>query len=59
MKEYACGDVVPGCGAAVRADTEEEVLALCTVHAQHAHGLVEDAMSDDLIASIRTVIRTA
>jgi len=58
MKEYACGDVVPGCGTMVRADTEGEVLALCTVHAQHAHGLVADAMSDDLIAAIRMVIRT-
>lgn len=58
MKEYACGDVVPGCGATMRADTEDEVLALCTLHARHAHGLVDDDMSDDLIASIRSVIRT-
>ena len=58
MKEYACGDVVPGCGAQFRADTEDEMLALCTVHAQHAHGLAGPAMPDDLVARIRAVIHT-
>jgi predicted small metal-binding protein len=58
MKEYACGDVVPGCGARFRAADEDEMLALCTVHAQHAHGLTEPAMPDDLIARIRAVIVT-
>ena len=58
MKEYSCGDVVPGCGARFRVDTEEEMLALCTVHAQHDHGLGEPAMPDDLVARIRAVIRT-
>ena len=57
MKEYACGDVVPGCGAQFRAADETEMLALCTVHARHAHGLTEPQMSDDLIARIRAVIR--
>lgn len=59
MKEYSCGDVVPGCGARFVAADEAEVLALCTVHAQHAHGLTEPQMADDLIARIRAVIRTA
>lgn len=58
MKEYACGDVVPGCGAWFRADRETEMLALCTVHAQHEHGLTEPTMPDDLIAQIRAVIHT-
>ena len=34
------------------------MLALCTVHAQHAHGLAAPAMPDDLIARIRAVIHT-
>lgn len=59
MKEYACGDVVPGCGAAFRADTEMEMLALCTVHAQHRHGLAESHMPSDLVDRIRAVIRSA
>ncbi len=59
MKEYSCGDVVPGCGARFTADTEEEMLAICTVHAQHAHGLTDDAMPDALIANIRAVMLTS
>lgn len=58
MKEYSCGDVVPGCGAKFRVQDEAEMIAVCTVHAQQAHGLTEPAMSDDLIARIRAVIRT-
>ncbi|MCA0143977.1 DUF1059 domain-containing protein [Blastococcus sp. LR1] len=58
MKEYACGDVVPGCGASFRVSSEEELLAVCTVHAQHDHGLTEPQMSDDLISRIRAVIRS-
>jgi len=58
MKEYACGDVVPGCGARFVVTDEEEMLAVCTVHAQHDHGLAEPQMPDDLIARIRAVIHT-
>lgn len=59
MKEYSCGDVVPGCGAHFRVSDETEMLKLCTVHAQHDHGLVEPQMPEDLIARIRAVIRPA
>ncbi|TFV51552.1 DUF1059 domain-containing protein [Blastococcus sp. TF02A-35] len=58
VKEYACGDVVPGCGASFRVSSEKEMLAVCTVHAQHDHGLAEPQMADDLIARIRAVIRS-
>lgn len=58
MKEYACGDVVPGCGASFRANDDTEMLALCTVHARHAHGLTEPTMPADLIARIRAVLHT-
>lgn len=58
MKEYACGDVVPGCGARFVVSDESEMLKLCTLHAQHDHGLIELQMPEDLIARIRAVIRT-
>lgn len=58
MKEYACGDVVPGCGAVIRVASEAEMIAVCTVHAQHAHDLAEPQMADDLIARIRAAIHT-
>lgn len=57
MKEYACGDVVPGCGAVFRVRSEVEMLAVCTVHAQQDHGLEGARMPDELVASIRAVIR--
>ena len=59
MKEYACGDVVPGCGAQFRVTSEVEMLALCTVHAQHFHGLTEPQMPSDLVQRIRAVIRSS
>lgn len=58
MKEYACGDVVPGCGSVFRTEDETELLAVCTVHAKHAHGLAEAQMPDDLVARIRVATRT-
>ena len=58
MKEYSCGDVVPGCGASFRVGSEAEMLAVCTVHAQHDHGLTEPQMPDELVARIRAVIRS-
>ena len=58
MKEYSCGDVVPGCGARFQVTDEAEMLKLCTVHAQYDHGLTEPQMPDDLIARIRAVIMT-
>lgn len=59
MKEYACGDVVPGCGARFQVGSETEMLELCTVHARHDHGLTDAQMPDDLVSRIRAVIRTA
>ena len=59
MKEYSCGDVVPGCGARFRVSNETEMLAVCTVHAQHDHGLTEPQMPEDLTVRIRAAIHTA
>ena len=59
MKEYSCGDVVSGCEAQFRVNNEAQMLAVCTVHAQHDHGLTEERMPDDLIARVRAAIRPA
>jgi predicted small metal-binding protein len=39
MKQFACGDVVPGCDAKFVCSTDEEILALVAEHAASAHGL--------------------
>lgn len=59
MKEYSCGDVIPGCGAQFRVNNEAQMLAVCTVHAQHDHGLTEARMPDDLSVRVRAAIRPA
>lgn len=41
MKQFACGDVVPGCDARFVCSTEEEILAMVAAHAAGDHGMVE------------------
>jgi predicted small metal-binding protein len=38
-KTLKCGDVVPGCKAQFRADSEQEVLKQAAEHAKTAHNL--------------------
>lgn len=40
MKNFRCGDVVPGCTRAFTG-TEEDILTQVALHARAAHGLVE------------------
>jgi predicted small metal-binding protein len=54
MKTLACGDLVPGCPAAVKAETEDEILQIVAQHAVEVHGLTVD---DGLIAAIKGAIR--
>ena len=56
MKEFSCGDVVPGCTASFRAETEADLLQQIAQHAQEDHGLTE--LSSDLITAVRERIRT-
>lgn len=54
MKTLACGDLVPGCPAVVRAETNEEILQIAAQHAVEAHGLTVD---DGLVAAVNAAIR--
>lgn len=40
MKQFSCGDVVPGCGRVFVGD-QDSILAAVGQHAQVDHGLVE------------------
>ena len=53
MKEFCCGDVVPGCTARFHG-SEEDILAAVAVHAREDHG-VED-ISPELVAQVRAHI---
>jgi predicted small metal-binding protein len=54
MKTLACGDLVPGCPAAVTAESEEEILRIAAQHAVEPHGLTVD---DGLVAAVKGAIR--
>ena len=57
MKQFACGDVVPGCDAQWVCSSEDEILAQVAVHARDGHGLTDipDSLVDAVRASIVTV----
>lgn len=41
MKQFCCGDVVPGCKATFRETTEEGILNAVARHARQDHGMFE------------------
>jgi predicted small metal-binding protein len=41
MKQFRCGDVVPGCQWVTRSDDEHELFSRIGDHAQAAHGMDE------------------
>jgi predicted small metal-binding protein len=41
MKEFNCGEVVPGCEAVLTGDSDEEILEKVAVHARDEHGMDE------------------
>ena len=55
MKQFSCGDVVPGCQAKFEADDEAELLAQVAAHAKRDHGM--DSVPDDVVAQVKAKIR--
>jgi len=55
MKQFCCGDVVPGCSTEFRGADEAEIFKKVAVHAYQAHALGE--IPDVLVAQIRQLIR--
>lgn len=56
MKQFACGDVVPGCDARWVCDTEEELFERIAAHASSDHGITE--IPDELVVEVRSRIVT-
>lgn len=54
MKQFCCGDVVPGCKAVFREQTEEGILNAVARHARQDHGMVDIPVA--LIAQVRSHI---
>jgi len=57
MKQFACGDVVPGCDARFAGASEDDILAEVAVHAGRDHGLA--TVPPELVSQVRASIRAA
>ena len=55
MKEFCCGDIVPGCTARFQGQSEEEILAQVAEHAREDHQMSE--VPDEVVAQVRSLIR--
>lgn len=53
MKNFRCGDVVPGCTRAFTG-TEEDILTQVALHARADHGLVE--MPSELVSQVQSAM---
>ena len=57
MKEFACGDVVPGCVAKFAAGSSDEILERVAAHARDDHGMSE--VPADVVAAVLERIHDA
>lgn len=55
MKEFRCGDVVPGCDYVTRGDSDEEIMRNVQPHAARAHGL--NPVPAEIAEKVRSAIR--
>lgn len=53
MKEFNCGQLVPGCEAVITGDSDEEILEKVGVHAREEHGM------DEVPAEVEDNVRAA
>lgn len=56
MKQFSCGDVVPGCDKTMQAGEEPRLLSLMQAHAREDHGM--DDIPSDVLTTIRRAIVT-
>jgi predicted small metal-binding protein len=54
VKQFKCGDVVPGCEWVTRNEDETALFAEITVHAREAHGM--DEVPPEVVVAIQGVI---
>jgi predicted small metal-binding protein len=54
MKEFKCGELVPGCDHVFEGTSEDEILAQIADHARDAHGM--DEVPDEVVDTIRASI---
>ncbi len=57
MKQFACGDIVPGCSATFEGDSDDAILGQVAAHARADHGM--DEVQASLVDQVRAAIRPA
>jgi predicted small metal-binding protein len=56
MKTFACGDIIPGCGARFTAADEDGIFAQIAGHAAADHGVTD--ITPELVQAVRDRIAT-
>jgi len=56
MKQFSCGDVVPGCKASFQSASEDEILGQVAKHATEDHGMTDIPAS--LVDHVRSMIQS-
>jgi predicted small metal-binding protein len=54
VKEFRCGDLVPGCKTTFQGESEEEILEQVAVHARDEHGM--DRVPPEVVDEVRAGI---
>ena len=54
MKEFRCGDLVPGCTTTFQGESDEEILEQVAIHARDEHGM--DEVPPEVVEQIHGVI---
>ena len=54
MKEFRCGEIVPGCEARFEGQSEDEILQQVAVHARDEHAM--DTVPPEVVDDIRSRI---
>jgi predicted small metal-binding protein len=54
MKEFRCGELIPGCEAKFDGETDEQILQQVATHAREEHGM--DEVPPEVVDRIRASI---
>ena len=54
MKQFRCGDIVPGCETRIEAESEQQILEHVAKHARESHGM--DEVPPEVEDKIRSAI---
>lgn len=57
MKQFSCGDVIPGCPAHFLGETDDSILRQVAAHAARDHGVA--SLSPELVEQVVALVRPA